>query len=85
MNNITLKIDDETYQNARLRAAKDGTSISAMVREFLVQQGKQEDELETQRLATMDALFRAAEARGQARAEPLKPLTRDEIYAERLH
>jgi len=36
--NITLKIDDETYRKARMHAASEGTSISAMVRGFLNQQ-----------------------------------------------
>ena len=30
--NITVKIDEETYRKARVRAAKDGTSVSGMVR-----------------------------------------------------
>ena len=28
--NITLKIDEETYRKARVRAAKRGTSVSAI-------------------------------------------------------
>ena len=84
MKNITLKIDDETYRKARIRAAQEGTSISAMVKEFLVKQAGEEDEGENRRIAALDELYRIADERGQARQEPLKPLTRDEIYAERL-
>lgn len=39
---------------------------------------------EIRRIAALDELYRLADERGQERAEPLKPLTRDEIYAERL-
>jgi len=84
MKNITLKIDDETYRKARMRAASEGTSISAMVRDFLNQQVAVEEERETRRIAALDELYRIAEARGEARVAPLKPLTREEIYAERL-
>lgn len=84
MKNITLKIDDETYLKARIRAAQDGTSVSAMVKDFLVKQTRVEDERENHRIAALDELYRLADARGKTRHEPLKPLTRGEIYAERL-
>jgi len=84
MKNITLKIDNEVYRRARIRAAHEGTSVSAMVREFLVNQVGVEDELENRRIAALDEIYRIADARKHPRAEPLKPLTRDEIYAERL-
>ena len=84
MKNITLKIDDETYRKARIRAAHEGTSVSAMVRDFLIRQAGEEEDRETRRIAALDELYRIAEARGQARAGPLNPLTREEIYAERL-
>ena len=35
MKNITVSIDDETYRQARIRAAEQNTSVSALVREFL--------------------------------------------------
>ena len=84
MKNITLKIDDETYRRARIRAASAGTSISAMVRDFLRQQEETEDDREARRLAALDEVFALAKARGRRRSRALKPLTRDEIYAERL-
>jgi plasmid stability protein len=84
MKNITLKIDDETYRKARMRAASEGTSISAMVRDFLNQQANAEDERENRRIAALDELYRLADARGKARTAPLKALSREEIYAERV-
>ena len=84
MKNITLKIDDETYRKARIRAASEGTSISAMVREFLVREVSTEGDREARRIAALEELYRFAADRGQLRAEPLIPLTREEIYAERL-
>ena len=35
MKNITLAIDEKTYREARIRAAIDDTSLSAVVRDFL--------------------------------------------------
>ncbi len=35
MKNLTITLDDETYRRARIRAAEQETSISAMVKRFL--------------------------------------------------
>lgn len=35
MKNITVSVDDETYRRARIRAAEQDTSVSALVRRFL--------------------------------------------------
>jgi Family of unknown function (DUF6364) len=35
MKNITLTIDDETYRKARVYAAEHGTSLSALVKDYL--------------------------------------------------
>ena len=35
MKNITLSIDDETYRLSRIKAAEAGTSVSALVRNYL--------------------------------------------------
>ncbi|NOX99827.1 MAG: ribbon-helix-helix protein, CopG family [Verrucomicrobia bacterium] len=86
MKNITLKVDDDTYRKARIRAAKEGTSVSAMVREFLQQRARKDDSYES-RVAKLEEIYRIADERAITRAsdcESLKPLTRDEIYRERL-
>ncbi len=41
--NITVTVDDEVYRRARIRAAEVDTSVSALVRDFLVQLASQED------------------------------------------
>jgi hypothetical protein len=35
MANLTLTIDENTLRNARIRALHDGTSINALVRQYL--------------------------------------------------
>lgn len=96
MKNITLKIDDETYSKARVLAAKRGTSISAMVRNFLIdctQEVADQNEAASsataheKRVAGLTALFAEMDAKAKTRpprTEPFKPMTREEIYAERL-
>jgi hypothetical protein len=40
MKNVTIALDDETYRKARIRAAELGTSLSAMVKQYLEGQGE---------------------------------------------
>jgi len=35
MKNITVAVPDDVYRNARIRAAERGTSVSALVAEYL--------------------------------------------------
>ena len=35
MRNITVSVDDDTYRRARMKAAEQATSVSALVRRFL--------------------------------------------------
>ena len=37
MKNITVTVDDETYRMARIKAAEQHTSVSALVRRFLAE------------------------------------------------
>lgn len=37
MKNITVSVDEETYRRARTKAAERDTSLSALVRRFLVE------------------------------------------------
>ena len=36
MKNITVTVDEETYRLSRIKAAEEGTSVSALVRGFLM-------------------------------------------------
>jgi|HubBroStandDraft_5_1064220.scaffolds.fasta_scaffold1553522_2 hypothetical protein len=39
MKNITVSLDDETYRNAGMKAAELDTSVSALVRRYLIELG----------------------------------------------
>jgi plasmid stability protein len=84
MKNITVRVDDVTYRQARIRAAEAGTSVSAMVRDFLTSRVNETERLEKARIDSLRALYRKAESRSRRRSKPLRPMTRDEIYDERV-
>ena len=46
MRNITVSVDDETYKRARVAAAERDTSVSALVKAYLVQLASHETEIE---------------------------------------
>ena len=84
MKNITLKIDDEIYRKARIRAANEGTSVSAIVRNFLISLEKlqaDEETAEKTRVKRLQKLYAEADARSKnaTRKEPWV-FKRDECY-----
>jgi hypothetical protein len=46
MKNITVSLDDESYRRARMIAAQRDTSVSALVKRFLLELGSGETEAE---------------------------------------
>jgi predicted CopG family antitoxin len=55
--NITVSIDDETYRRARMKAAEQDTSVSALVRRFLTDLATAESD--TERLKREERELRA--------------------------
>lgn len=75
MKNITVSLDDDTYRRARVRAAEEATSVSAVVRQFLIDFAKTESEFE--RLKRQEQMLR--EQIGSFRASDRLP--RDEVHS----
>lgn len=46
MKNLTVSLDDETYRRARMVAAQRDTSVSALVKNFLIELASGETEFE---------------------------------------
>jgi plasmid stability protein len=46
MKNITVTVDDETYRKARIKAAEQDTSVSALVKHFLTELAAGENDTE---------------------------------------
>jgi hypothetical protein len=57
MKNITVSLDDETYRQARMKAAELDTSVSALVKRYLTELGTGETEF--QRLKRLEHELRA--------------------------
>ena len=74
MKNITVAIDDETYRLARIRAAEQSTSVSAMVKEFLI--SLTETEPPREKLRDIIESIRA----GGGGIDPSDNLTREELH-----
>ena len=81
MKNITISIDDDLYRQARMKAAEQSTSISALFRNFLIRLTVGESaESEFQRLAREEQeLFAELDAKGIG-LNPAHNLTRDELH-----
>ena len=71
-------MDDETYRRARVKAAEHDTSVSAVVRAFLIQFATGESEVE--RLRREEQSLRAQITQFDASDR----LSRDEIHSRRF-
>ena len=95
MKNITVSVDEETHRSARIRAAELGTSVSALVRNYLrslTRDGVSGAEDARSDTATTGALRRTelddVVADFEARGVGLRMsdnLTRDELYDEAMN
>lgn len=56
MKNITVTVDDEIYQRARIKAAEQQTSVSALVKAFLVKLTEEESDLERRKRLQQETL-----------------------------
>ena len=80
MANLTLTIDEETLRRARIRALQEGTSVNAIVREYLERFADADDRVMGARRRVVElARGSTAGAEGSGRT-----WTRDEAYEERV-
>ncbi|MBV8426729.1 MAG: ribbon-helix-helix protein, CopG family [Hyphomicrobiales bacterium] len=77
MKNITVSLEDAIYRRVRMIAAERDTSVSALVRRFLVELGSEESE--TERLKRKEHLLRESITRFRASDR----LSRDDIHGRR--
>jgi uncharacterized protein YdaU (DUF1376 family) len=73
--NITVSVDDETYRRARIKAAEQDTSVSALVKRFLTDLAAGESE--TERLKREERALRARIGTFSA----AERLSRDDLHA----
>jgi plasmid stability protein len=77
--NLTITVDGEVLRRARIRALEQGTSVNAIVREFLDSYAGAEEEQEAR--SRLAELARASPA---SSGEAGRGWTREDLYAERL-
>jgi len=78
--NLTITVDDELLRRARIRALTQGTSVNAILREFLESYaGSDAENAARSRLAKL-ALASTASSGPDGRS-----WSRDEIYADRIN
>ena len=76
MKNITVSLDNEVYRRARIKAAELDTSVSALVRKYLVELAGEESDFE-RRKRLQDELLASVKVH---RFSASDRLTRDEVH-----
>ena len=74
MKNITVSLDDNTYRRARMKAAELDTSVSALVKKYLVDLAVQETDFERRKRLQDEILATIRSFSASDR------LTRDEVH-----
>ena len=77
--NLTIAIDDELLRRARIRALTQGTSVNAVLREFLESYAGSDAET-----TARNKLAKLARTSTASSGPAGRSWTRDEIYAERV-
>jgi plasmid stability protein len=77
--NLTVTIDDEVLRRARIRALEHGTSVNALVRDFLVSYAGADQERNARQRIVELARSSNASSGGHGRR-----WSREELYEERL-
>ncbi|MBV1704254.1 MAG: hypothetical protein KGI57_05670 [Hyphomicrobiales bacterium] len=75
MKNITLAVEDDVLDRARVAAAKRKTTVNALVREFLTEVGSAEDRLARARRELLELA-----AKSEFRIGPDWKFDRDEAH-----
>ena len=81
MRNITVSVDEETHRLARIRAAELDTSVSALVRDYLLElvQDQNNESRFDRLLRLQDETLEAIRARGGG-LRSADNLSREELY-----
>jgi plasmid stability protein len=77
--NITVSLDDEVYRQARVKAAERDTSVTALVRDFLISLAEEESDFERRKRLQDEVLrsivdFRAGDRLSREQAHDRRAL-----------
>ena len=77
--NLTITVDDEVLRRARIRALSQGTSVNAVLREFLESYAGSDVEA-----GARDRLAKLARGSAASSGPGGRTWTRDDVYTDRL-
>lgn len=77
MRNVTVSLPEDVYRRARIKAAEKDTSVSALVRDFLVQLGQEESDFDRRKRLQDQVLASVSSFRAGTR------LRREEVHDRR--
>ena len=80
MKNITVSLEDDVYRRARVRAAELDTSVSALVKKYLVELAGEETDFERRKRLQNELLAKVKARRFSASDR----LTRDEVHERKV-
>ena len=81
MKNITISVDEELYRLARIKAAEQSTSVSALFKAFLIRlTGSDGAESEFQRLEREEQELREELRQRRLGLNPVHNLNREELH-----
>ena len=78
MRNLTVSLDDQTYRRARMIAAQRDTSVSALVKRFLLDLTSEETEFERLKRLAQETRERIKDFSAS------ENLSRDDLYDRRF-
>ncbi len=79
MKNITVSLSDEIYRRARVKAAERDTSVSALVRQFLITLGDEESDFERRKRLQAEVFAGIKDFRAADRVTREEAHERDEV------
>jgi plasmid stability protein len=77
--NVTVTLPDDVYRKARIKAAERDTSVSALVREFLMQLGERDAEFDRRKKLQDEVLSRIRRFRASDRLSRYEVHDRDAL------
>lgn len=81
MTNLTIAVDEDVLRRARIRALEEGSSVNALLREYLIAYAASDDRVTHDRAVLRRVLDRARTNPGHSGG---RSWTREELYEERL-
>jgi len=81
MTNLTITVDDEILRQARIRAIEEGSSVNAVLRDYLARYVADRDRSERDRALLRGIVAHAREHQGRSGGQRVR---REELYEERV-